>query len=82
LTGVKRVTESFRSRETFIITGVTHAMESKQAEQVDQVQTTETSAATTPYRRGAIGKAIIVYLFSGSAVLALLAFVLFRGMGC
>lgn len=36
----------------------------------------------TPPRRGAAGKALIVYLFSGSAVLALLAFVLFRGMGC
>lgn len=35
-----------------------------------------------PPRRGAAGKALIVYLFSGSAVLALLAFVLFRGMGC
>lgn len=37
---------------------------------------------TIPPRRGAAGKALIVYLFSGSAVLALLAFVLFRGMGC
>lgn len=43
----------------------------------------DTSAAPSlPPRRGAVGKAIIVYLFSGSAVVALLAFVLFRGMGC
>lgn len=45
-------------------------------------EATQHAFPTIPPRRGAAGKAIIVYLFSGSAVLAILAFVLFRGMGC
>ena len=37
---------------------------------------------TIPSRRGAIGKALIVWLASGSVGLAIVAFLLFRGMGC
>ena len=33
-------------------------------------------------RRGAVGKALLVWLFSGSAVLALIALLVFGGMGC
>lgn len=33
-------------------------------------------------RAGAAGKALIVYLFSGSALVAILAYFLFSGMGC
>lgn len=35
-----------------------------------------------PPRRGAIGKALIVWLASGSLGLAIVAFLLFKGMGC
>lgn len=35
-----------------------------------------------PHQRGAIGKALIVYLLSGSVGLALLAFLAFGAMGC
>ena len=35
-----------------------------------------------PARVGAIGKALIVYLASGSLGVALVAFLLFKGMGC
>ena len=41
-----------------------------------------TAAPTTPPRRGAIGKAFIVYLLSGSVGLAVVAFLVFRGMSC
>jgi hypothetical protein len=33
-------------------------------------------------RKGAIGKALIVYLFSGSLLVAVVAYLIFRGMGC
>ena len=36
----------------------------------------------TRTRRGAVGKALIVYLASGSIGLAIVAYLLFRGMGC
>ena len=32
--------------------------------------------------RGAIGKALLVYLGTGSVVVALVAYALFSGMGC
>ena len=32
--------------------------------------------------RGAIGKALLVYLGTGSVVVALIAYALFSGMGC
>jgi hypothetical protein len=60
-----------------------HEQQTQQQEpQQDTQQNGGDSTTQIPDRRGAIGKAIIVYLFSGSAVLAILAFVLFRGMGC
>ena len=34
------------------------------------------------YRTAAVGKALIVYLFSGSLLTAAVAFLIFRGMGC
>ena len=37
---------------------------------------------TQPRRRGAIGKAILVWLVSGSFGLALLAYLVFAGAGC
>ncbi len=38
---------------------------------------------TSPIReRGAIGKALLVYLGTGSIVIAGLAYLLFAGMGC
>lgn len=50
-------------------------------------QTQPTTETTQPRqslraRAGAAGKALIVYLFSGSALLAILAYFLFSGMGC
>lgn len=33
-------------------------------------------------RKGAIGKAFLVYLGSGSVIAALVAYLLFSGMGC
>lgn len=33
-------------------------------------------------RTAALGKALIVYLFSGSLLAAVVAFLIFRGMGC
>lgn len=36
----------------------------------------------TPPRRGAIGKAFLVYLASGSVGVAVIAFLIFAGMGC
>lgn len=35
-----------------------------------------------PARAGAIGKALLVYLGTGSIGLALLAFLVFKGAGC
>jgi hypothetical protein len=37
---------------------------------------------TAPVRRGAIGKALLVWLVSGSFGLALIAFLVFAGAGC
>lgn len=36
----------------------------------------------TPPRRGAIGKAFLVYLASGSVGVAVIAFLIFAGAGC
>jgi hypothetical protein len=48
------------------------------------VQETPTTKVrqSIPARAGAAGKAFIVYLASGSVGLALVAFLLFKGMGC
>ena len=37
---------------------------------------------TTLSRRGAIGKALIVWFVSGSGLLAIVAYLVFHGMGC
>lgn len=38
--------------------------------------------ALTPPRRGAIGKAFLVYLASGSVGVAVIAYLIFAGAGC
>ena len=35
-----------------------------------------------PPRRGAIGKALLVYMGSGSILVAVIAYLIFAGMGC
>ena len=40
------------------------------------------SRPSIPARAGAIGKALLVYLATGSVGVALVAFLLFKGMGC
>ncbi len=41
-----------------------------------------TSIVTNIRRRGAAGKALIVWLVSGSGVVAVIAYLLFSQMGC
>jgi hypothetical protein len=45
-------------------------------------QTSATSRVSIPARVGAAGKALIVYLATGSVGAALVAFLLFKGAGC
>ena len=45
-------------------------------------QETTRPRPSIPARAGAAGKAFIVYLATGSIGVALLAFLLFRGIGC
>lgn len=40
------------------------------------------SPATDVRRRGAAGKALIVWLVSGSGIAAIIAYLLFSSMGC
>ena len=42
----------------------------------------ETLRLTDPRRRGAIGKAFLVYLGTGSIGIAIVAFIVFKMMGC
>jgi hypothetical protein len=42
----------------------------------------EKARPSIPARAGAIGKALLVYLATGSVGVALVAFLLFKGMGC
>ncbi len=45
-------------------------------------QTTTPAGKNPRPRKAAIGKALLVYLGTGSIGVAILAFLLFRGMGC
>lgn len=42
----------------------------------------DNACQSIPPRRGAIGKALIVWLASGSLGLAIIAFLVFAGIGC
>lgn len=50
--------------------------------QSESPQTEPAAQGKYATRRGAIGKALIVWLASGSFLAAVVAFLVFRGMGC
>ena len=60
-------------------------VERKTTVQEDLISDNQTSAKprmSIPARVGAAGKALIVYLGTGSVGAALVAYLLFKGMGC
>ena len=48
----------------------------------DQAAAPATVRPSIPARAGAIGKALLVYLGTGSIGVAIVAFLIFKGMGC
>ena len=46
------------------------------------VELSPSTKPSLPARAGAIGKAFLVYLGSGSIVAAIIAYLVFAGMGC